>query len=206
MGVGVHAGIVNGRALCCMFNHAIRGHATPKRLSSDNDPLYRFHQWQANLRVLGVHEVKSVPYVPQSHPFVERLIGTIRRECLDRMLFWSAVDLEQKLSGFTDFYNENRTHASLGRTNADPEAAECRNARLLSMGRALSRTLSESCCSLKTEQGRFRPGVSMPVRVQWVFASCNGRIGRPPTRVNGRGIGVMSWLTPSERRENRANS
>ena len=38
------------------------------------------------------------------------------------------------------------------------------------MGRALSRTLSDTCCSLKTEQGRFRPGVSMPVRVQWVFA------------------------------------
>ena len=70
-----------------MFNHAIRGHSTPKRISSDNDPLYLFHQWQANLRVLGVNEVKSVPYAPWSHPFVERLIGTLRRECLDRMLF-----------------------------------------------------------------------------------------------------------------------
>ena len=117
VGFGVHVGIVDGRALCCMFNHAIRGHATPKRLSSDNDPLYRFHQWQANLRVLGVTEVKSVPYVPMSHPFVERLIGTIRRECLDRMLFWSAFDLERKLSDFADFYNTHRAHASLdGRT------------------------------------------------------------------------------------------
>ena len=89
----------------------------PKRLSSDNDPLYRFHQWQANLRVLDVNQVKSVPYVPWSHPFVERLIGTIRRECLDRMLFWSALDLERKLIGFKNFYNENRAHSSLdGRT------------------------------------------------------------------------------------------
>ena len=117
VGFGIHAGVVDGRALCGMFNHAIRGQSSPKRLSSDNDPLYRFHQWRANLRVLRVAEVKSVPYVPMSHPFVERLIGTLRRECVDRMLFWSAVDLEQKLTAFQDFYNVHRAHASLeGRT------------------------------------------------------------------------------------------
>ena len=117
VGFGVHAGIVDGSALCRMFSHAIRGLSSPKRLSSDNDPLYRFHQWHANLRVLRVTEVKSVPYVPLSHPFVERLIGTLRRECVDQMLFWSASDLEHKLVEFQDFYNAHRTHASLeGRT------------------------------------------------------------------------------------------
>ena len=117
VGFGIHAGVVDGRALCRMFSRAIRGHSTPKYLSSDNDPLYRFHQWQANLRVLSVTAVKSVPYVPMSHPFVERLIGTVRRECLDRTLFWSALDLERKLSDFQDFYNAHRAHASLdGRT------------------------------------------------------------------------------------------
>ena len=49
--------------------------ATKANLSSDHDPLYRFHKWQANLRVLEVTEIKTVPYVPLSHPFVERLIG-----------------------------------------------------------------------------------------------------------------------------------
>ena len=58
-------------------------------------------------------EVKTVPYVPVSHPFVERLIGTIRREYLDRILFWTAVDLESKLSEFRDYYNQHRTHAAL---------------------------------------------------------------------------------------------
>ena len=52
-------------------------------------------------------------YVPISHPFVERLIGTIRREYLDRTLFWTAVDLESKLSEFKDYYNRHCTHASL---------------------------------------------------------------------------------------------
>jgi hypothetical protein len=37
----------------------------------------QFHRWRANLRVLDVEEIKTVPYAPLSHPFVERLIGTI---------------------------------------------------------------------------------------------------------------------------------
>jgi hypothetical protein len=55
-----------------MFNRATRACSLPKYLSADNDPLYRFHQWQANLRVLEITEIKTVPYVPMSHPFIER--------------------------------------------------------------------------------------------------------------------------------------
>ena len=87
IGFGVHCGTVDGGALGCLFRRAIRGKSLPKYLSSDQDPLYRFHPWKANLRVLDVTEIKTVPYVPLSHPFVERLIGTLRREYLDRILF-----------------------------------------------------------------------------------------------------------------------
>jgi transposase InsO family protein len=76
VGFGVHRGIVDGSALCRMFQQAIRFQSLPKYLSTDNDPLYRFHQWQANLRVLEVMEIKTVPGIPLSHPFVERLIET----------------------------------------------------------------------------------------------------------------------------------
>jgi hypothetical protein len=99
--VGVHAGSVGGVALCRMFNRAIRGQRwMSKYLSSDNDPLYRFHQWQANLRVLELTEIKSIPCVPLSHPFVERLIGTLRREYLDHLWFWTTSDRETKLLDF----------------------------------------------------------------------------------------------------------
>jgi putative transposase len=87
IGFGIQTGVVEGRALCRMFKQAIRGMALPQYLNSDHDPLYRYHQWQANLRILGGTEIKTVPYVPLSHPFIERLIGTIRRECLDPALF-----------------------------------------------------------------------------------------------------------------------
>jgi putative transposase len=50
-------------------------------------------------------------------PFIERLIGTIRREYLDRILFCTSADLENRLVDFRNYYNSHRTHASLeGRT------------------------------------------------------------------------------------------
>jgi len=112
MGFGVHAGGVDGRALCRMFNRIISGKEPPRRLSSDHDPLFEYHQWQANLRILDIDPIKSVPDTPVSHPFVERLIGTIRREFHDQTLFWNAVDLEKKLGVFQEYYNHSRVHAS----------------------------------------------------------------------------------------------
>ena len=61
IGFGVHAGDVDGVALCCMFNKATSGLDIPRYLSSDNDPLFKYHQWNANLRILDVDEIKSVP-------------------------------------------------------------------------------------------------------------------------------------------------
>jgi putative transposase len=113
VGFAVHRGVVDGAALCRMFNRAIRTQTLPKYLSSDHDPLYRFQPWQANLRVLEIQEIKTVPYVPLSHPFVERLIGTIRREFLDQTLFWTAADLEDKLQAFQHYFNKHRTHSGL---------------------------------------------------------------------------------------------
>jgi transposase InsO family protein len=122
IGFGVHAGKVDGVALCRMFNRAIRGQLRlPKYLSSDNDPLYKFHQWQANLRVLELTEIKSIPYCPLSHPFVERLIGSIRREYLDHLLFWTTTDLENKLLDFRTYFNNHRTHTS--REGRPPDTA-----------------------------------------------------------------------------------
>jgi putative transposase len=75
IGFAVHAGVVDGPIVCRLFNSIIGKFIAPRYLSSDNDPLFQFRQWNANLRILEVVEVKTVPYVPLSHPFVERLIG-----------------------------------------------------------------------------------------------------------------------------------
>ena len=54
---------------------------------------------------------KALPHVPMSHPFVERLIGSIRRELLDQTLFWTATDLENKLREYQCYSNEYRNHS-----------------------------------------------------------------------------------------------
>jgi len=88
IGFGVHAGDCDGVAYCRMFNKIISGKSIPKYLSSDNDPLFLFHRWNANLRIVGIEELKSVPGTPTSHPFIERVIGTTRREYLDQLIFF----------------------------------------------------------------------------------------------------------------------
>ena len=122
---GLHLGFVTGRIarpvksrrfkFQQLLGHppAIRGRGAPRHLSTDHDPLFEDHRWQAHLRVLEIDEIKTVPHVPLSHPFVERLIGTTRREFLDHVLFWNARDLERKLADFQAYYNTARIHASL---------------------------------------------------------------------------------------------
>src|ERR1019366_8109240 len=113
VGFGVQAAAVDGPALCRIFNQAIAGQALPTRLSTDHDPLFQCHRWQANLRILEVETVQTVPQVPWSHPFIERLVGTLRREYLDRLFFWTAADLVRKLELFKKFYNAARVHQGL---------------------------------------------------------------------------------------------
>ena len=95
---------------CGGFWPSITSPATP---AGHHDPLFTYHRWQANLRVLGIDEVKTVPYTPLSHPFVERAVGSVRRELLDQVLFWNARDLSRKLSRYLVYYNETRGHLSI---------------------------------------------------------------------------------------------
>jgi transposase InsO family protein len=113
IGFSVQPIALHGEAVCRMFNEVLSHGIVPKRLSSDNDPLFKFKRWQANIRILEIGLVKSIPYVPISHPFVERLISTIRRELLDHTFYWTAADLQKKLDTFRDYYNEIRVHQGI---------------------------------------------------------------------------------------------
>lgn len=97
-----------------MFGRVVAEKSVPKLLSPDHHRLSEYHRWQAMLRILEIDAVKSVPCTHIFHPFVERLIGTIRREHLDHVFFWNAGDRESKLSDYQTYYNEFREHTSLG--------------------------------------------------------------------------------------------
>jgi len=124
IGFAVHAGELNGIVACCMFNKIKSGKDLPKHLSTDNDPLFCFHRWRANLRILEIEEIKSVAYTPTSHPYIERLIGSTRREYLDKLFFWNEIDLERKLNQFKLYYNNERAHSSLEKNTPAKKANE----------------------------------------------------------------------------------
>jgi transposase InsO family protein len=149
-----------------MFNQAIAKRTLPRRLSTDHDPLFRFHRWLANLRILEIEEIKSVPHAPMSHPFIERLIGTIRRECLDRTFFWNSIDLDRKLKAFQNYYNGYRDHRSLGRYDAcksrEHFIARPREIRQVCLEAALSRSIRNA--------SRGVIGISSPTRRPLIFA------------------------------------
>jgi transposase InsO family protein len=124
IGFAVERGDIDGPIVRRVFNCARAKQGQPKYLSTDHDPLFRFHRWLANLRVIDIEEVKSVPHVPISHPFVERMIRTIREELLDQILFWNQLDLERKLAAFRIYYNRHRVHG--GTDGIPPEQTQGR--------------------------------------------------------------------------------
>ncbi|MCX6125471.1 MAG: integrase core domain-containing protein, partial [Proteobacteria bacterium] len=113
VGFSVQRGPIDGGAICFMFNKICLGKDWPKYLSTDNDPLFQHWLWKVNLEhQYHIDEIKTVPYCPWSHPFVERLIGTCRREFTDNILIWSKADLEMKLNAFQEYFNSYRVHYS----------------------------------------------------------------------------------------------
>jgi hypothetical protein len=67
----------------------------------------------ASLRVLDIQAVQTVPLVPWSHPFIQRLIGSSRREYSDHLFSWNATDLDQKLQLHARYYNSLRGQQGL---------------------------------------------------------------------------------------------
>jgi putative transposase len=113
IGVTVHRGDVGREALCRMFREVIAGIPTLKYLSLYNDPLNQLEQWAPELEALRINPAYSVPLTPISHPFVERVIGSVRREYLDQLFFWNSRDLQHKLTEFQEYFNEHRVHAGI---------------------------------------------------------------------------------------------
>ena len=112
----INSNSLNGSDVCRMLNSVINKRVLPKYISSDNDPLFRYFLWKANLRIFEIEEIKSVPYTPIAHPFIERLIGTLRAEYLDHIPFIGPHDLWCKLDKYKNYYNEYRVHSSLSST------------------------------------------------------------------------------------------
>jgi putative transposase len=86
--------------------------SAPRYLMRDRDRIYGA-TFRARLAGMDVEEVLSAPRSPWQNPFVERLIGSVRRECLDHMVVLGESHLRRLLASYFAYYHRSRTHLSL---------------------------------------------------------------------------------------------
>ena len=114
IGFGIAPTSIDGMSVCRMFNCATAGQ--PKPNTSVRITIHSFVFTAGSQTCACWRSRKSNRFRPlRFHiPFVERLIGTIRREYFDRVFFWNAADLPRKLHDYKMYYNSHRVHRSLG--------------------------------------------------------------------------------------------
>ena len=93
----------------------------PRWLHRDRDRIYG-EVYQRRLAGMGIAEVVSAPTSPWQNPYIERLIGSIRRECLDHVLIFNEAHLRRVLTSYSRYYHRSRTHLALGKDTPDHRA------------------------------------------------------------------------------------
>jgi hypothetical protein len=83
-------------------------------LMRDRDSIYGVF-FRNRMKNMGIKEVISVPQKPWQNPFIERIIGSIRRECTDHVIVLNEGHLKCVLSSYFEYYHNDRTHLSLGK-------------------------------------------------------------------------------------------
>jgi transposase InsO family protein len=84
----------------------------PAYLVRDNDGAYG-QAFRRRIRTMGIRDRPTSPRSPRQNAYAERLIGTLRRDCLDHVLIFGAQHLRQILTSYSSYYNQSRTHLSL---------------------------------------------------------------------------------------------
>ena len=95
----------------------------PKYLLGDRDSIYG-SVFVERVQGMGIQEKLIAPRSPWQTPFVERLIGSIRRECLDRVIVFHERQRKQVLESYGEYYHEVRPHRSLAHDSPIPRPVE----------------------------------------------------------------------------------
>ena len=91
----------------------------PRYLLRDRDRIYG-GEFTKDVKAMGIKEVLSAPRSPWQRAYVERVIGTIRRECLDHVIVLNEASLYRHVKSFLTYYHESRTHLSLAKDSPEP--------------------------------------------------------------------------------------
>lgn len=97
--------------------------SAPRYLLQDHDGIFG-HDFVKEVKVMGIKQVLSTPRSPWQRAYVERVIGTIRRECLDHMIVSSEASLYRHLKASLAYYHESRTDLSLAKDSPKSRPAQ----------------------------------------------------------------------------------
>jgi putative transposase len=95
----------------------------PRYLLRDRDGVYGV-EFSSRVKGMGICEVKTAPRSPWQNPYVERFIGTLRRECLDHVVVLNETHLCRLLRDHLAYYHSVRTHLSLEKDSPEPRPVE----------------------------------------------------------------------------------
>ncbi len=98
----------------------------PQFLLRDRDRIFS-RDFVEQVEAFGIREVLSAPRSPWQRAYAERVIGTIRRECLDHVLVFGESDVRRWLKMFVEHYHRSRTHLSLGKDAPEPRPVQGRD-------------------------------------------------------------------------------
>ena len=96
---------------------------SPRFLLRDRDSIYGDH-FRKRVEHMGIQQVLIAPRAPWQNPYAERVIGSIRRECLDHMIVLNEDHLRRILIAYFEYYHESRAHLSLDRNSPIPRSVE----------------------------------------------------------------------------------
>jgi transposase InsO family protein len=98
------------------------GRLGTSRIHRDRDRIYGT-AFQRRLAGMGIVEVGSAPASPWQNPYVKRVIGSTRRECLDHVIVVNEAHLRRVLASYLRYYHPSRTHLGLEKDTADRQPA-----------------------------------------------------------------------------------
>ena len=97
--------------------------SAPCYLLRDRDGIFG-ETFVQQVKAMGIREVLSAPRSPWQRAFVERVIGSIRRECIDHMIVFNEASLRRTLGLYLDYYHRSRTHLSLEKDSPEPRPVQ----------------------------------------------------------------------------------
>jgi putative transposase len=90
----------------------------PRYLIHDRD--HAFDSLQATAKAMGIEEVVTAPRAPWQNPFVERFVGSARRECFDHVIVFNEAGLKRLMTLYCSYFERSRTHLSLDKDTPIP--------------------------------------------------------------------------------------